>query len=117
MAHFHVIVVFSQLTAILEAPGNVTVGLGHSLLTLTCRVRGDNLFIRIDGMVFGHNTEAALRARGITASNGFHTGDEVRQTVTVEIIRRNNNTEIIYHARTSNQPPADSDPAFIVIAG
>ena len=105
------------LTAILEAPENVTVRLGRSPLTMTCRVRGDNIFIRIDGMVFGHNTEAALRARGITASNVFHSGDEVRQTVTVEISRRNNNTEIICHARTSNQPPADSDPAFIVIAG
>lgn len=95
----------------------MTVGLGQGPLTLTCRVEGEQIFVRVDGQLFGVLTEAEFRNRGITLGSGSHEGDEVTQRVTVELTARNNNTNIICHAVTGNQQQADSDPGFIFIAG
>lgn len=102
---------------ILEAPTNITVGLNQDPLTLTCRVRGDNVFIRVDGDIINHNTAMDFREKGITATNGIYNGVEITQRVTVELSVINNNTNIICHSTAVNEPRADSEPGFIVIAG
>jgi hypothetical protein len=103
---------------ILEAPENVTVGLGSDPLTLTCRVRGERIFIRINGEVYSHGTHGKLLDSGITVTHASWSANGITQNVTVELTERNNNTNIICIAVVQN-PRCEilSNPAFIFIAG
>lgn len=94
----------------------MSVGLGQDPVTLTCRVRGENIFLRVDGDLFDHNTITDFRERGITFSNAQEVNGVITQSVTVTLSVENNNTEVICHASFSGSVK-NSSPATIYIAG
>lgn len=89
-------------------------------VTLACRVRGDNIFLKVDGDsdMFGHDTVTTFRERGITFSNAVFINGTITQTVTVSLIATNNNTVVVCYATDDAlQNVVSSDPATILIAG
>ena len=102
------------IAEILEAPRNVTVGLGQGPLSLTCHVRGDTIFIRVDNEVIDHRN---FSDRGIVVGNTNYNGEIATQRLTVELTVCNNNTAIVCIGTSAGGPNAVSDPGFIFIAG
>ena len=102
---------------ILRSPANMTVGLNQGSVTVTCLVRGENLFIRVDGMLYGHNSIDKFMRRGITLSNENNTHGEIHQSVTVPATEINNNTVIVCYATDRDHDTVSSDEATIFIAG
>lgn len=96
----------------------MTLELNHAPVTITCRVRAENVFIRVNNVVPDHNNFQAFRDRGINFSSAAHDSNGVaRQLVTVVISEANNNTAICCIGTTSGFTHAVSDIAFIIIAG
>ena len=96
----------------------MTVGLGQNSVTLTCRVRGENIFLRVDGDLFNHNSISRFRDRGITFSNSQEINGVITQRVTVTPTAMNNNTEVIcYVSAQGFFDVENSDTATILIAG
>lgn len=103
---------------IIEPPQNVSVGLDSSgRVTLTCRVRGENIFLRVDGDIFDHNNLGRFRDRGITFSNAVESNNVITQSVEVDSTETNNNTVVICYASSQDFPVESSDSATIFIAG
>lgn len=106
---------------ILEAPGNITVGLGQATFNLTCRIRRENVGIEIDRLLVGFD-EIDLDGRGITVypqtSVGSGNDTVTTQLFSLEFIEINNNT-IVACLGTDEGFTNDiaSPDAFITILG
>ena len=103
----------------MQPPENVTVALGQGPVSLTCRVRGENIFLRVNGKIFDHNNLRTFQDRGITFSNPVSDNVDkiVMQTVTVTSTMNNNGTKVVCHGTSDDQPAANSYPATILFAG
>ena len=114
--------IFFCASEIIQPPENATVALGQGPVSLTCRVRGINIFLRVNGAIFNHNNLHLFRDRGITFSNPVsdNVNKIITQTVTVTSTMSNNGTRVICYGTSQDQDQpvvAKSYPAMIFFAG
>jgi hypothetical protein len=103
---------------IIEAPENVTVGLGRDDLTLTCRVRNANsLFMEIDDLLAGYDDQDFLNERGIIYSEATMNGTRILHA-RMELRKENNNSRVACIGRAeSDGEPYASEFAYVTILG
>jgi hypothetical protein len=102
---------------VIEAPENITVGLGQDDLTLTCRVRNaSSLFMEFDS-----NTSLdieVLNKRGIfpLPLDFLSNGTKILR-VKMELRNENNNSRVACLGRDSDEKPYASEFAYVTILG
>ena len=92
------------------------VGLGHPILQLTCRIRGQNIFWTVNNLTYGYTNSRDFRERGITFTHVSTNGDIITESGSVSVTRTNNNTAIACVA-TSGRDHIKSNASIIFIAG
>ena len=102
---------------ILDAPVNVTVGLGSSPVIMPCRIHGEILYWVINDQLYGTGNVQRLRDQGITVSHPIRNGSELTSIATITATEANNNTVIICEAQTDGFDIISSNPAMILFAG
>ena len=86
------------LADVLEAPQNVTVGVGDPPLELICRMKRDNVYMEIDDIIVGlDNRDDYLCGRGFMLMGQEHnlTFGVSTQRVVMELTEGNNNTKVV----------------------
>ena len=107
-------------TVIIQAPENVTVGLGQGHTLQPCVVQGDvTMFIWVNGVLVDHTNTRTLEQRGISVSSQRNQNGRGSRTVTVTATERNNNTVLQCSARSNVQTNilVHSGDATISVAG
>lgn len=96
------------------------VGLGHSPVQLTCRVRGEMLFWRVNDVThynyYLHSNSREFNERGIFFMHVSTSDSVITESVTVTLNRTNNNT-VIDCVATSGLIAIVSNVSTIFIAG
>ena len=91
------IISYIVLADVIEAPQNVTVGVGDPPLELICRLRRDNVYMEIDDQIVGlGGADEFLRERGFMYMGQEHnlTFGFSTQRVVMELTEGNNNTKV-----------------------
>ena len=92
------IISYIVLADVLEAPQNVTVGVGDQPLELICRLRRVNVYMEIDDIIVGLGIrDENLRGRGFMFMGQVHneTFGFNTQRVVMELTEGNNNTKVV----------------------
>ncbi len=93
------------------------VGLGHDPVQLTCTVRGENIFWRINGILYDYNSFNMFEQRGIMVSSPAYNGNEITEILTASITITNNNTNMVCLATSVGSNASSSNISTIFIAG
>jgi hypothetical protein len=103
---------------IIEAPENITAGLGQDNLTLTCRVRNaTSLFMEIDDLLSGFDDDEDFNERGIIYSEATMNGTRILHA-RMELRKENNNSRVACIGRAeSDGEPYASEFAYVTILG
>ena len=102
---------------------NMTVGLNQGNVTVTCRTRGGDHSVDINGMLLNSDSIQSFIDQGIRPSDPVTSADGITtQSVTITLSVDTNETEIICHSFVYNETLDDfilasSDPAFVTIRG
>ena len=105
------------LADVLEAPQNVTVGVGDPPLELICRVRRENVYMEIDDIIVGlDDRDDYLRGRGFMLMGQEYnsTFGVSTQRVVMELTEGNNNTKVVCLAADNANSEASRSRVDIV---
>ena len=97
----------------------MSAGLGQNPVTISCTIRGDNIFLLINGTLIDHLNYAEYDSLGITVhgSSGNSTSSMLTQNVTFKVSVDVNNTNITCIGSAEGSDNAESYIAIITIAG